>query len=75
MVREEDLSIAAMHKICRKAGAERVSDSASLELAKTLDEIGIKIAREALEYAMHAGRRTVKAKDIKIAASKLFEKR
>jgi len=75
MVCEEDLSIAAMHRICKKVGAERVSDSASVELAKTLDEIGIKIAREALDYAMHAGRRTVKAKDIKIASSKMFEKR
>jgi len=33
MVREGDLSVAAIHRICRKAGAERVSESASLELA------------------------------------------
>ena len=75
MVREDDLPIAAMHRICKKAGAERVSGSASYELAKTLDEIGVKIARESLDYALHAGRRTVKAKDIKIASSKMFEKR
>ncbi len=75
MVHEEALSIAAMHRICKKAGAERVSGSASVELAKVLDEIGIKVARDALDYAMHAGRRTVKAKDIEIAASKLFGKR
>jgi histone H3/H4 len=75
MVHEEDLlSIVAMHRICKKAGAERVSDSASVELAKVLNEIGVKIARDALE-SVHAGRRTVKAKDIEIAASKMFGKR
>ena len=75
MVREEDLSIVAMHRICKKAGAERVSDSASVELTRILDEVGVKIAKEAFDYATHAGRRTLKAKDVKIAASKLFEKK
>ena len=31
MVREGDLSIVAIHRICKKAGAERVSCSASEE--------------------------------------------
>ena len=74
MVHEENLSSAAMHRICKKAGAERVSESASVELAKVLEETGVKIAKDALDYTMHAGRRTVKAKDIKVAASKLFER-
>jgi len=75
MAREEDLSLTVMHKICEKAGAERVSQSASMELAKILDEIGVKIVKEALDYALYAGRRTLKAKDVKMAASKLFEKK
>ena len=65
--------MAAMHRICKKAGAERVSESASLELARVLEEVGVKIGKDALEYMMHAGRRTLKAKDIKIAAKKMFE--
>ena len=73
MVSEVNLSIAAMHRICKKAGAERVSESASLELARVLEEVGVKIGKDALEYMMHAGRRTLKAKDIKIAAKKMFE--
>jgi histone H3/H4 len=73
MVRERDLSLAAMHRICKEAGAERVSESASLELARVLEEVGVKIGKDALEYMMHAGRRTLKAKDIKIAAKKMFE--
>jgi len=75
MVHKKDLSIASMHKICKKAGAERVSDSAAQELARILDEVGIKIAKEAFDYTMHAGRRTLKARDVKIASSKLFERK
>jgi len=58
-----------MHKICKKAGAERVSESASLELARVLEWIELKIAGDAMEYMMHAGRRTLKAKDIKMFES------
>jgi len=73
MVREKDLSITAVHRICKKAGAERVSESASLELARVLEEVGVRIARDASEYMMHAGRRTLKARDIEIAAKKMSE--
>jgi len=69
-----ELAIAPMHmhRICKKAGAQRVSEAAAKELAKALEEIGIKIAKEALDYAMHAGRKTVKAEDIEIAAKKVL---
>ncbi len=67
-----ELAIAPMHRLCKKAGAERVSEAASKEMAKALQEIGIKIAREALDFAMHAGRKTVQAQDIEIAAKKVI---
>ena len=69
-----ELSIAPMHRICKKAGAERVSESAAKELAKSLEDVGTKIAKEAIDYAMHAGRKTVKAEDIEIAARKILGK-
>jgi histone H3/H4 len=69
-----ELSIAPMHRICKKAGAERVSESAAKELAETLESVGMKISKEAIDYAMHAGRKTVKAEDIEIAARKLLGK-
>jgi len=72
MVNEEELSVAAMHRIIKKAGAERVSESASKELVRVLEEIGLKIGKDALEFSMHAGRKTVKGKDVKIAAKKLM---
>lgn len=67
-----ELSVAPMHRLCKKAGAERVSETAAKELAKSLQEIGIKIAKEALGYAMHAGRKTIKSEDIEIAARKVM---
>jgi histone H3/H4 len=67
-----ELAVAPMHRICKKAGADRVSESAAKELAKVLDEIGVKIAREAMDYSMHAGRKTIKSEDIEIAARKVL---
>jgi len=67
-----ELATAPMHRICKKAGATRVSEAAAKELAKALEEIGIKIAKEAIDYAMHAGRKTVKAEDIEIAVRKVM---
>lgn len=69
-----ELAIAPMHRLCKKAGADRVSEAAAKKLAKALEEIGIKIAKEALDFTMHAGRKTVKAEDIEIAAKKVLGK-
>ncbi len=71
---EPEIAVAPMHRLCKKAGAERVSDAAARELAKALEEIGVKIAKEALDYAMHAGRKTIKTEDIEIATRKVIEK-
>jgi len=70
---EYDMSIAPMHRIIKKAGAERVSEEASLALRDALEEIGVRIAREALDFTKHAGRKTVKAEDIQIAVTKVVK--
>jgi len=69
-----ELAVASMHRLCKKAGAERVSEAAAKELAKELQAIGIKIAKEAWDFAMYAGRKTIKAEDIEIASKKVMEK-
>jgi DNA-binding protein len=69
-----ELAVAPMHRLCKKAGADRVSEAAAKELAKALEEIGVKIAKEALDFAMHAGRKTIKSEDIEIAARKIMGK-
>ena len=72
MVSDKGLSLAAIERIIKKAGAERVSVSASGELVRVLEELGIEIGKEALDFAMHAGRKTVKRRDIEIAAKKVL---
>jgi len=68
---EEDLQLAPMHRIIKKAGAERVSAEAAEELRKTLESIGVRISKEALDFTKNSGRKTVKAKDIRIAVTKV----
>ena len=70
----DEIKVAPMHKLIKRAGADRVSEESAIALGKALEEIGIKVAKEALDYAKHAGRKTVKAKDIEIAAQKVMER-
>tara|TARA_Y100000034_G_C6892641_1_gene410955 strand:- start:1229 stop:1435 length:207 start_codon:yes stop_codon:yes gene_type:complete len=62
------LPLAAMEKILKKAGAERVSDKAKEALKNVIEEIADEIAQQSVKLAVHAGRKTVKAGDIKLAA-------
>jgi DNA-binding protein len=68
------IAVAPMHRLCKKAGADRVSEAAAEKLAKVLGEIGVKIAKEALDYAVHARRKTIKTEDIEIATRKVMGK-
>jgi DNA-binding protein len=71
---ELEISMAPMHRLCKKAGADRVSEAGARELERVLEELGVKIAKEALDYARHSGRKTIKAKDIEIATRKVMKK-
>ena len=71
---ESEIAVATMHRLCKKAGAKRVSEAAAKELAKALEEIGGRIAKEALDFAIHARRKTIKAEDIEIATRKVIGK-
>jgi len=68
-----DLGLSPMHRILKKAGAERVSEEAAEELRKALESIGKQIATNALDFTKHAGRKTVKSEDIQIAVKRLFQ--
>ncbi|HIH40033.1 MAG TPA: histone family protein [Halobacteria archaeon] len=66
-----ELPIAPIERIVKKSGAERISEEAKKELARTLEEYGSKISTEAVKLAKHAGRKTIKREDIRLAAEKI----
>jgi histone H3/H4 len=63
-----EFGLAAMYRVLKKSGAERISDDAADELRKVLEEVGERIAKQAVDLSAHAGRKTVKAGDIRFAA-------
>ena len=62
------LALAAMDKLLRKSGANRVSESAKKAMQEVLEEHADKIAQKAVQLAKHGGRTTVKSEDIRLAA-------
>jgi len=72
-MRTSELGLSAMYRILKKAGAERVSDESADELRRVMEEIADVIAKNAVDMASHAGRKTIKGEDVKLA-SKPFSK-
>ena len=73
-IMSNEIKVAPMHKLIKRAGAARVSEESAMALGRALEDIGVKVAKEAIDYAKHAGRKTVKARDIDIAAQKVLER-
>ena len=72
-MKSSELGLSAMYRILKKSGAERVSDESANELRRVMEEIAEAIAKNAVDMSNHAGRKTVKAEDVKLA-SKQFNK-
>ena len=72
-MKSSELGLSAMYRILKKSGAERVSDESADELRRIIEEVAMTIAKSAVEMSSHAGRKTVKAEDVKLA-SKPFTK-
>ncbi|MBS3815540.1 MAG: histone family protein [Hadesarchaea archaeon] len=68
-----ELPIAAVDRIIRKAGARRVSEGAAEALAEVLEERALSIASEASRLAEHAGRKTVRDVDVRLASKRASE--
>ena len=69
---ETEFGLAAVYRIIKKSGAERVSDEAAEELRRVLEVLAGLIAKQATELSLHAGRHTVKAADVKLAAKTIL---
>ena len=68
--RKRLIPLAAMEQIMKLAGADRVSDDAKTALKEVLEDHAVLISRNAVKFAGHAGRKTIKATDIKLAVKK-----
>ena len=67
-----EIALASVHRIIKKFGAERVSDSAADELRKVLELVGENVAKQAVELARHAHRKTIKPEDITLASKSII---
>ena len=67
-MKTSDLGVSAMYRILKKAGADRVSDESADELRRVLEDIATEIPKNAVDMSKHAGRKTVKAEDVKLAS-------
>jgi histone H3/H4 len=61
------IASAPMAEILRHAGAERVSEPAAQAMAAIIKEMAFEIAKDAVRFARHAGRKTIKKEDIELA--------
>ncbi|KXB05872.1 hypothetical protein AKJ53_01840 [candidate division MSBL1 archaeon SCGC-AAA382F02] len=68
-----EFSLSSMDRLIRKAGNNRVSEDAAVELNAVLESLGKEIAKEAIRKAKQEKLKTIKKKHIK-AAVKEFEK-
>lgn len=66
------LSLSGFEKVAKRAGVKRLSKDALEELRDVMEELAFEIAKDATQISQHAGRRTVKKKDIVFAIERKF---
>ena len=69
-----ELTLQAIRRLIKRAGAKRISDQAVKELARVLEERAKAMLVESKRLSEHAGRRTVMKHDIKMARKTVGKK-
>jgi len=64
------LPVAPFERVAKRAGAERTSGDGLKALRDAAEDYAEGLAREAIAFAKHAGRKTVKAEDVRLAAKR-----
>lgn len=67
-----EIPLAPVERILRQEGAYRVSDEAARRLRDFLEKLARELARESVEMARHAGRRTVRSEDVDMAIRRVL---
>ncbi len=62
-----DLPIAAVIRLAKQNGADRVGSDAAKAMVEKTEAYLAKLVKEANKLALHAGRKTIKEEDIELA--------
>ena len=66
-----DLPVAAVIRIAKKNGAERVGNDAATAILKKTEDYIATLSSSANKLAIHAGRKTIKEEDVEMAAKSI----
>ena len=64
------LPLAAIERIARNAGVKRISRKAIKEIQRYIEELSSELTIDIAEMTRHAGRKTIKREDVKLAVGK-----
>ena len=62
-----ELGLSSMGRLIKKSGAKRVSEDGKQKMREVLEKYAQELSSKATSLAEHAGRKTVKSRDIALA--------
>ena len=63
---KKSFSLYEIEQFIREAGAEKVTEDAVLRLEEEIEKLAEQMTERSRTYAQHAGRKTIKADDVKL---------